>query len=329
MKDLVSIIIPVYNVEKYLNRCIDSVIKQTYTNLEIILVDDESPDNCGKICDDYASRDKRIKVIHKKNGGISYARNEGLDNVTGKYIYFVDSDDYIFDYTIEYLYNLIIANNADIAIGQDRLIYENENIINNEGICYKEKSEKLYTSEEAIKSTLYNYGISSSAWNKLYKTELFNNIRYPFGRICEDLATTYKLFHKSNKIIVGYRTTYNYLTNRYNSYMNAKFKKERMDGIYFCKEIIEFTQQEYPQLRDAAIYRLIIECIFILLKLPKKTEYKKENKEILYYLKKYRFSVIKNKKVTKSSKIMCITSYFGRIPLRIMWNIKENIKRKK
>ena len=331
MEDLISVIIPIYNVEYYLRRCIDSVIQQTYSNIEIILVNDGSTDSCSHICDEYKGKDDRIKVIHKENGGISEARNIGLENVTGKFIYFVDSDDYIYNYTIEYLYNLLISNDADIAIGEDYFLYENKNkknikFLEEDKELKRKDNFRIYTSEEAIKSTLYNYGITSSIWNKLYKVELFENIRYPLGRICEDLATTYKLFYKSERIIVGDKITYSYLANRSTSYMNVKFNKARMDGIYFCKEIIKFIGKEYPQLKDAARYRLVIECIYVLFKLPKRKEYNEENKEVINCLREYRLSVIKDKKITTLSRILLIVSYLGRIPLRITWNIKEKIK---
>ena len=331
MNDLISVIIPIYNVEKYLKKCIESVIKQTYTNLEIILVNDGSTDGSGQICNEYKEKDNRIKVIHKENGGISDARNIGLNIATGKFIYFVDSDDYINDDAIEYLYKLLINNDAAIVIGNDKFVYEktiNKSIeLQEENKNNKEWEEiKTYTPEEAIKSTFYNYGLTSSIWNKLYRAELFVDIRYPSGKICEDLATTYKLFARSNKIIFSNKITYNYLANRATSYMNVKFKKERMDGIYFCKEIINNFENEYPKLKDAAIYRLIIECIFVLMKLPNKREYKEENKEVKYCLKKYRFSVIKDKNITRVSRILLLVSYLGRIPLRIAWKIKEMIK---
>ena len=131
MKDLISVIIPVYNVEKYINRCVDSVIHQSYTNLEIILVDDGSPDNCPTICDNYSKQDSRIKVIHKKNGGLSDARNVGIEHSKGKYITFIDSDDYISNDYVEILYKLITKYNSKIAVADNYIFYEDGNIYDN------------------------------------------------------------------------------------------------------------------------------------------------------------------------------------------------------
>ena len=128
IKGLVTVVLPVYNVEQYLDRCINSVVNQTYKNLEIILVDDESPDNCPKMCDEWAKMDSRIKVIHKKNQGLGYARNTGIDNATGEYIYFVDSDDYIALDTIELAYKAAVENNADIVTFGYNQVDSNGNI---------------------------------------------------------------------------------------------------------------------------------------------------------------------------------------------------------
>ena len=151
--DLISIIIPVYKVEKYLEKCIESVLKQTYTNLQIILVDDGSPDNCGKICDEYAKKDSRIEVIHKANGGLSDARNVGISKAKGRYIGFVDSDDYI-----------------------------------KEDIRNKENGIREYSRLDILKEVLLDKNIQSYAWNKLYEKELFDEIKYPIGKKYEELV---------------------------------------------------------------------------------------------------------------------------------------------
>ena len=216
--DLISVIVPIYNVEKYLNRCVDSIINQTYKNLEIILVDDGSPDNCGKICDEYAKKDKRIKVIHKKNGGLSDARNAGIDLAKGKYIGFVDSDDYIEKDMYSYLYNLVLENNAQISICNWYEVNENEridkNIKFNDFTIGKDRAIEMLIQDKIIK----NY-----AWNKLYDISLFKkyDIRYPYGRKMEDVGTTYKLFYYSKKIAIGNKPEYNYII-RSNSIMNSK-----------------------------------------------------------------------------------------------------------
>ena len=181
MNDLISIIIPVYKVEKYLNKCIDSVIGQTYKNLEIILVDDGSPDNCPRICNEYASIDKRAIVIHKENGGLSSARNAGLDIAKGEYIFFLDSDDYIAENTIERLYKALVLEKADIAIGNMTKI----NMLNKEE--YKTSIDiKLFDFNNIDDFLLFfNSRIAWRApWAKLYKVAILKNnddLRFPVG----------------------------------------------------------------------------------------------------------------------------------------------------
>ena len=166
--DLISVIVPVYNVEKYLDKCIQSIVDQTYTNLEIILVDDGSPDNSGAICDEWAEKDNRIKVIHKANGGLSDARNAGLDIATGEYIAFVDSDDYIELDFYDKLYNVIKATNCDISICNLRKVYENNNVSVNNCDTF-EITE--YSTTEAM-SALIDDKIRQVVWNKLYKADI-------------------------------------------------------------------------------------------------------------------------------------------------------------
>ena len=183
--DLISIIIPVYKVEKYLEKCIESVLKQTYTNLQIILVDDGSPDNCGKICDEYDKKDSRIEVIHKANGGLSDARNVGISKAKGRYIGFVDSDDYIKEDMYEILLNLIKKYDADVSICN---LYDV--IDGNECIRNKENGIREYSRLDILKEVLLDKNIQSYAWNKLYEKELFDEIKYPIGKKYEDIGTT-------------------------------------------------------------------------------------------------------------------------------------------
>ena len=195
MNDKISVIVPIYKVEKYLKRCVDSIINQTYKNLEIILVDDGSPDNCGRICDEYAKTDDRIRVIHKENGGLSDARNAGIDIASGEYLSFIDSDDWVDENFINLLYKNIVENDADIAITGITCVYD-------------DKSEDMYIPAqgcinniralELLNETGYVYMVV--ACNKLYKKKMFDNIRYPKGRINEDELVIHKIFYEADKI---------------------------------------------------------------------------------------------------------------------------------
>ena len=206
-KPLISIIIPVYKVEKYLEKCIKSVLSQTYKNLQIILVDDGSPDNCGNICDDYARVDNRIEVIHKANGGLSDARNVGLKAARGEYIGFVDSDDYVSNEMFENLYNTLISNDVDVSICNFYIVIDNKNIIKN-----ADNGVKIYNKLEILKEILLDKKIQSYAWNKLYKRELFKDIEYPVGKKYEDIGTTFYILEKCSKIAVSGSPEYYYIT---------------------------------------------------------------------------------------------------------------------
>lgn len=233
MEELVSIIVPIYNVEKYLNKCIDSILNQTYKNLEIILVDDNSPDNCPKICDEYAKQDTRIKVIHKENGGLSSARNAGLDICTGEYIAFVDSDDYVEkDYILD-LYKTIKDSNADISVcGFNKIdLYTNKII----GV-YQDK-KFLYDDTTKFEFLFRDDHVTSVvAWNKLYRKEIFNNLKYPEGHIHEDEYIVYDLIKNTkNGIATTENVLYNYIIRNDSITGNQKITKKNFDAFY-CLE---------------------------------------------------------------------------------------------
>lgn len=246
-----SIIVPIYNVEKYLERCLNSILTQTFKDFELILVDDGSPDNCGKICDYYLHLDSRIKVIHKKNGGLSSARNAGLEIAKGEYIGFVDSDDWIDETMYDTLYNIAKENYADIVQCKFRKIYENihENGVKSNKITIVNKFEAL--------NDLIKYGEmhvqSVVTWNKIYRRTLFNDIRFPNGKTHEDEFTTYKLFYKSNKIVLTDNELY-YYRQVPNSIMNTKFNKKRLDYLDALEEMLNFFKEN----DNKELYNLVI-----------------------------------------------------------------------
>ena len=211
MDDLISIIIPIYKVELYLLRCVQSVIDQTYRNLEIILVDDGSPDNCGKMCDELAERDSRIVVYHKENGGLSDARNFGAERATGTYIAFIDSDDYVAEDYIEYLHALLMENRADISCCPMSKAYGDVAEYNvNESL----PAVQLLTGKEACHQLLDKlYMVLVTAWGKLYKSEIIKQYPFPKGRVHEDEATTCKYYYASKKVVIGNRCLYAYFQN--------------------------------------------------------------------------------------------------------------------
>lgn len=241
-KALISIIIPVYKVEKYLEKCIQSVINQTYENLQIILVDDGSPDNCGKICDEYAKKDHRIEVIHKSNGGLSDARNKGLEIAKGEYIGFIDSDDYIESDMYEVLYNLLKQYNADVSICNFYTVSQGKIAIKN-----AENGIKEYNRIEILKEVLLDNNIQSYAWNKLYKKELFDEIKYPVGKKYEDIGTTFYLLEKCNKVVVTGKPEYYYI-NRQDSIVNNVTETTITDYIELIMQRYDYIEENIKEL---------------------------------------------------------------------------------
>lgn len=254
--DLISIIVPCYKVEEYLEQCIKSIVNQSYKNLEIILVDDGSPDNCSLICDEWSNRDSRIKVVHKENGGLSSARNEGLDIAKGKYISFIDSDDFVDETFIESLYINLKQNDADISCC-GYYHYFNENL---KEIRHFKNIQLLMNSCEAIKimNTIGYFGVGS--WNKLYKRELFNNIRFPIGKLSEDWFILYKLIHESNKIYYDSEPKYYYRQRNGSLTRNVKINYDCEEA---SKECLEFCIENYSNAVPSAIQSYVLACIGI------------------------------------------------------------------
>ncbi|MGI6180371.1 glycosyltransferase family 2 protein [Butyricicoccus intestinisimiae] len=205
--DKISIIIPVYNVESYLDECIQSVIKQSYTNLEILLIDDGSTDKSGEICDSYKIQDDRIKVIHKKNGGLSDARNVGIEAASGSYIGFVDSDDYIDKDMYEVLYRNIIQYNADISMCKARLV-DNQKIIKD---TFHEDTVQVFDTKKDILQAIYlGHGASIAVPLKLYKKEIFFHIRFPVAKTYEDAFVSWPIIKNAKRMVLQEISKYNY-----------------------------------------------------------------------------------------------------------------------
>lgn len=263
MKPLISVIIPIYGVEKYLNRAVDSVLMQTYRNLEIILVDDGSKDRCGQICDAYEKKEARVRVIHKKNGGLSDARNAGLKIAGGDYIAFLDSDDYYAPRFIEILYDALVKNDAQISICS----YEvTEALLPQDGPDFAQIASQYDTGSapitcygrEAMLMNQYDAHFVDATyfivtWNKLYKASLFEGVTFPKGKIHEDEATTYKLFDKAQKCVYIKLPLYAYFSMP-GSITRENFQLRRLDWMDALDErIIYFETNHQLSLKAAAI----------------------------------------------------------------------------
>lgn len=316
-KPLISVIVPVYKVEDYLKRCVDSVRDQKYENLEIILVDDGSPDDCGFICDEYSKQDSRIKVIHKKNGGLSDARNVALDVMQGEYVTFIDSDDFVSKYYVENLYIAIKEMNGDISASWFVNYYEGDQIP--ETSLVKKSEIKKLTRIEAYKKMLYQDGFEISAWGKLYKSSLFQGIRYPFGKLYEDIPTTYRLMEQTNKIAVISQRDYYYF-QRKESIAQSDFSVKKMDGVNHMNNLRQFMTDNYPELTKAAECRYFSNVCNILFLIKDKHENEKEWKKLWSEIKKYRKSVMLNSEGRKKARIGATISYLGYDVMRMIYN---------
>lgn len=237
MHDLISVIIPVYKVEKYLCRCVDSVLEQSYTNMEIILVDDGSPDNCPVMCDEYARQDSRVKVIHQENAGLSGARNAGIDMAQGQWLAFVDSDDYLAADFLERLYQACVDTGSSLSVC--RWEYVRGETIPEHGTG----ETRVYTGREMLANLYVPDGAYFVvAWNKLYRKELFEDIRYPLGRIHEDEATTYRIYDKVKKAAYVDRSLYGYFVTPVS--ITRGFNPKRMDWVTAVAERLDFFEQK-------------------------------------------------------------------------------------
>lgn len=237
IKGKISVIVPIYNVEEYVEKCIDSLIKQTYKNIEIILVDDGSKDKSYEICKKYSELDSRIKLIHKENGGLSDARNVGIDNATGEYITFLDSDDWLNYNYCEVMVNEILDTKADIVMCNIVNVYSDDYVFE-EKISYEKTS---YTNLEALEK--FEDTVNVVAVAKLYSKELFNNLRYRVGKIHEDEFMFHRIFYEAKKIVCLDIQMYAY-RQRPNSITTSKYSLKRLDGLEALEDRMNFYEEK-------------------------------------------------------------------------------------
>lgn len=307
-KELVSVIIPVYNVETYLERCIESLLHQTYDMLEIIIVDDGSTDKCPDICDRYGKEYASVKVIHKKNGGLADARNTGLEHASGNFITFIDSDDFVSVYYIENLYKAMIWGNADLSVSMFENLPEGESL--KSCTCSLQKdSIKICSDEECLRSLLYQKGIETSAPGKLYKRESIGKLRFPKGHLYEDIIFVTTMISRSKKIAVIQNVDYYYF-QRKGSIQYQSFSLKKLDCVKFSRELNEFIKKNYPVLSNAADCRYFGAICNIIFQIPK-DQYEKEKRALWNDIKTYRINVIKDRHVRKKTKYAAVLSYLG------------------
>lgn len=347
-RPLISIIVPVYNVESYLPRCIESIMAQTYENLEIILIDDGSTDSSGRICEAYADRDTRIRTIHKPNEGLADARNQGLEAARGEYCSFVDSDDHIARDYAAYLYDMASANNAQIAVCGYQKVYEGR------AASLSDKNDRrtisVYDSFNALSALLYQKGIIASAWGRLFCRELFSDIRFPKGRQHEDVAVMYRLFERAETVAVGKEQKYFYL-QRPGSIVHSAFDGKRMDYIVSTQECIEYMRDRYPKLVSAAVSRHFSACFELLASLPPagagigngnlgiisgntcmysgendqdRAIYKEAYRKLVQEIKKYRKTVLSDRNARPVNRLAAAGSYLSVAAMQKLCRLKTH-----
>lgn len=257
MEPLISVIVPIFKVEEYLNRCVESLVNQTYKNLEIILVDDGSPDNCPEMCDQWAKKDKRIRVIHKKNGGLSDARNAGMRIATGEYIAFVDSDDYVSFEFLKTLYTVLQAENSDIAECSMLKVFEEKTVDENIDFIRIVNCSTVNAISELISETLFHQYV----WNKLYKRNQIKDIFFPVGKLNEDEFWTYQVFGRARKATKINRVLY-YYYQRSGSIMRESYSVRRLDALEGKANRQKYIERFFPSLASQAKIDFFVSCIF-------------------------------------------------------------------
>lgn len=255
---MISVIVPVYNVEKYLPKCIESICGQTYRDLEIILVDDGSTDNCGKICEEYARKDDRIRVLHKQNGGLSDARNYGINEAKGEYIQFADSDDYLHPDMTRRLFQALIQNDADMAVCDFLPVKETDSpefdtTAPGEVICFQK--------EQIMDQLQYRNTLTVIAWNKLYKTSVFSDLRYEKGRLHEDEYLIHHILHKIKKSVYLSDKLYFYV--QHEGSITGKISTKRIeDGYEAYLERLDFMEKNHYDFMSLCTKKHILYFIF-------------------------------------------------------------------
>lgn len=303
MEEKISVIIPIYKVETYLKECLDSVINQTWRNLEIILVDDASPDGCGAVCDSYAEADQRIRVIHKeKNCGQAAARNTGMELATGEYLFFADSDDWLAKDALEKLYQGLKQFRADCSVGACAVVLEREG-----GQCSiqyeKPSEERCETSQDAMKHVLLT---GSAAWNRLYKREMLTGLFFPLNRINDDEVFALRAYARMKRIAFLDCETYFY-RKRANSITTSAFSIKMADCVYNSRDNLKFVAEKAPELVPAAEYKYcksLLWCYVNLRKLRKDDQAKALCRQF-------------HREIRKKRKMALSNPYLG-VPLKVL-----------
>ncbi|MBQ3865882.1 MAG: glycosyltransferase family 2 protein [Clostridia bacterium] len=302
---LISVIVPVYNTEPYLARCLDSILAQDETDFEILAVDDGSPDNSGAILEDYAARDGRVRPIHRENGGLSAARNTGMDHARGALFAFVDSDDFVTPVFLSSMLRALRETDADIAscgyvneIGEKRLVYEVPEIV-------------TLDPKTALSRMCYNDGYYVTTWDKLYKRELFDGVRFPEGKLFEDTATTFRLTDKAKRVALAPGIGYHYVTSP-NSITTGKWSPKKMDYLEAADAMTDYIEQKYPDLKRACDRKRVHAAFSTLMQLVNSgVRDRAVEKELIGRIRPLRRGVFFDPRAPRRDKAAILSLFFG------------------
>ena len=314
---MISVIVPVYNVENYLDQCIQSILRQSYSDFELILVDDGSKDSSGMLCDEYKRKDSRIQVIHKKNGGLSDARNAGTQIARGSHVTYIDSDDYVSDDYLQVLYNLINQNNADLAVTGIKCFYD--------GVIIKEDErteERRYTGIEALKNVLYQKNMDTSACALLIPTKIALENPFPVGKYHEDDFTTYKYYLQADLVAVTTRKQY-YYRQRKGSIMHS-FGQAQLDELDAADNLVRECSRIDSELKKAAESKRFSDYCQVLFCIDR-SENDKEYDRIIKYIKGVRYSIFSNNQCRMKNRIAAALCCIGIKPLIVFGKLMNRV----
>ena len=320
---LISVVIPVYNVENYLRECLDSVVNQNYRNLQIILVDDGSTDDSPYICDEYSSKDKRIEVYHKKNGGLSDARNYGMDMAKGEWLMFVDSDDYILPETCSRLMEMALLSDAEMAVCDVSKFVDGQKPEEKEmsGISLE------FDTKQGIKEYFYRR-IPGYANGKLIKRKALNGIRFPSGKLFEDAFVVYKIIGKCRKIVVTQDNLYCY-RQRSGSIVNSIFTKRQMDILEANEQAVQYYKNSDKEILKAVYSRQFVSAVDVMRKMPFHWSGKHDKKYICSIIKRTRKGVLKDRNNSSVVRMMAAVSCISPSLLKPLAKMRTIIKIKR
>ena len=310
---LISVILPIYNKQAYLPRCMESLLNQTYRNLELVLVDDGSCEECAQLCDRYAEAYSHVRVFHKANGGVSDARNFGVRHATGEYISFVDPDDSADPDYISYLFDLIQKYRVPMSLCQHRVIFSSGRIKD-----YGADGDVLLDDKACVERMLYHDVIDTSVCMKLYHRSLFEGIEYPLGKQFEDIGTTYKLLFRSGKIAVGYESKYRYYM-RDDSITHCAFNPHKLDLLEMTDKMAEDVVSVYPDLADAALRRRVY-ARFSTLNQLLETHEEDLKAEQVRFIREHQIQVLKQKRAPRRDKAAILALSLGLKNYAFLWS---------